>query len=66
MYFLLLHSIISGTKYFTMASCCSGDVPQISLKNLAFTVFFEKVICKATPDTVDIIRDIIDQQRPVR
>ena len=38
-----------------------ADVP--SLESSAFTVFFDKVLCMTTRDTVDIVRDILDQQR---
>ena len=42
-----------------MAAFHSNDVP--SLQSLAFEAFFKEVLIKATPDTVEFVRDSIDQ-----
>lgn len=32
------------------------------LKSLAFEVFYKELVCKASPNTVEFVRDCIEQQ----
>lgn len=48
-----------------MAGNCSyGDAA--SLENLALEVFVKNIVLKSTRNTVDLVREIMDQQNEVR
>ena len=53
MHFQVLHITMAAILY------CNNDDP--SLQSLALDVFFEEVLSKVTPETVDTVRSTLDQ-----